>query len=93
MLKYNRVPMIQDERKPWTYRGWLAHYLFEGFANSRMVGNPSPIALRQSCPLSAHHMKRSQTSTKDVISLDSGHCASGANGRPALTVSGVHLIN
>lgn len=32
MLKYNRVPMIQDERKPWTYRGWLAHDLFEGSA-------------------------------------------------------------
>jgi hypothetical protein len=26
LAKHNRVPMIQDARKPWTYRGWLMHY-------------------------------------------------------------------
>ena len=25
-LEHNRVPMIQDERKPWTYRGWMFWY-------------------------------------------------------------------
>jgi hypothetical protein len=24
---YGRVPLITDERKPWTYRGWLMHYV------------------------------------------------------------------
>jgi len=27
LLEYGRVPMVQDARKPWSYRGWLMHYL------------------------------------------------------------------
>lgn len=25
-VKYGRVPIVEDRRKPWTYRGWLMHY-------------------------------------------------------------------
>jgi hypothetical protein len=28
VLDNGRVPMISDDRKPWTYKGWLMHYRF-----------------------------------------------------------------
>jgi hypothetical protein len=39
MIASGRPPMIEDERKPWSYRGWLAYYVQAAHMSNRRVVN------------------------------------------------------